>query len=563
MARNSNAFDDREISDEEIKSALADLTADKRFRATDRGKAILNYIASLHFAGCDDGVKGYSIAIDVLGRPESFDPSTDPIVRIEVSRLRAALVQYYEAFGREKPIEIELPKGKYALAFNRRADAEEATSDPLVGQAPIPPPSIPPVTLRRRFKYLDLAVASFALLISLALVYFLTNRSTDTVKPTVAIDFSPENPAFDREAESVRDSLLIALGNFHTLALRSNDSGSIDPQMRLPAYTVRMRYRVEDQTRSIWWQVNDEVKNVIVSSGVEEVPGSGLTAEQVRAELSSGLSQKLAASTGIINSRIATDVKSQFFGNVCVLKAEISLAKGQVQSDTQSCLERTLKYDPRQTDAMAALSRVLVNSSGSVIAKDVLDRSLELAQEAVSIAPWSDRAEFALMEANFRKGRIEDALEAGKRAVALNPNNLEVKATLALALFANQNWDQAIALINESEQQKRNMALKARTVLALDAARRGNWHDVLLFANQLPPQNDLAVGFRLAALVQLRPTEATAELKDVTQSNPGLHQAVGNELEGMSVPRMVANVIMDQIQIGQTRAELPKPTVRN
>ncbi len=563
MARNSNAFDDREISDEEIKSALADLTADKRFRATDRGKAILNYIADLHFAGCDDGVKGYSIAIDVLGRPESFDPSTDPIVRIEVSRLRAALVQYYEAFGREKPIEIELPKGKYALAFNRRADAEEATSDPLVGQAPIPPPSIPPATLRRRFKYLDLAVASFALLISLALVYFLTNRSTDTVKPTVAIDFSPENPAFDREAESVRDSLLIALGNFHTLALRSNDTGSIDPQMRLPAYTVRMRYRVEDQTRSIWWQVNDEVKNVIVSSGVEEVPGSGLTAEQVRAELSSGLSQKLAASTGVINNRIASDVKSQFFGNVCVLKAEISLAKGQVQSDAQNCLERTLKYDPRQTDAMAALSRLLVNSSGSVIAKDVLDRSLELAQDAVSIAPWSDRAEFALMEANFRKGRIEDALEAGKRAVALNPNNLEVKATLALALFANQNWDQAIALINESEQQKRNMALKARTVLALDAARRGNWHDVLLFANQLPPQNDLAVGFRLAALVQLRPTEATAELKDVTQSNPGLHQAVGNELEGMSVPRMVANVIMDQIQIGQTRAELPEPTVRN
>ncbi|GLU29805.1 tetratricopeptide repeat protein [Brucella sp. NBRC 12950] len=563
MALNSDAFDDREISDEEIKSALADLAADKRFRATDRGRAILNYIAGLHFAGCDDGVKGYSIAIDVLGRPECFDPSIDPIVRIEVSRLRAALVQYYEAFGREKSIEIELPKGKYALVFNRRDDAEEATSDSLVGQAPIPPPSTRPVTLRRRFKYLDLAVASFALLSSLALVYFLTNRSTDTVKPTIAIDFSPDNPVFDREAESVRDSLLIALGNFHTLALRSNDKGSIDPQMRLPAYTVRMRYRVEDQTRSIWWQVNDDVKNVIVSSGVEEVLGPGLTAQQVRAELSSGLSQKLAASTGVINSRIATDVKSQFFGNVCVLKAEVSLAKGQVQSDTQNCLERTLKYDPRQTDAMAALSRVLVNSSGSVIAKDVLDRSLELAQEAVSIAPWSDRAEFALMEANFRKGRIEDALDAGKRAVALNPNNLEVKATLALALFANQNWDQAIALINESEQQKRNTALKARTVLALDAARRGNWHDVLLFANQLPPRNDLAVGFRLAALVQLKPTEGTAELKDVTQSNPGLHQAIGNELEGMSVPRIVANVIMDQIQIGQTRAELPKPTVQN
>lgn len=324
-----------------------------------------------------------------------------------------------------------------------------------------------------------------------------------------------------------------------------------------------MRYRVEGQTRSIWWQVNDAIKNVIVSSGLEEVSGSGRSGEQIRAALSSSLSQKLAASNGVINTRLAADVDSRFIGNACVLKAEISLARGQAQPDGQNCLEQTLRYDPRQTDAMAALSRVLVNSSGPIVTKDVLNRSLELAQNAVSIAPWSDRAEFALMDASFRKGRIGDALEAGKRAAALNPNNLEIKATLALVLFANQNWDQAIALINESEQQKRNMALKAHTVLALDAARRGDWHDVLSFANQLPPQNDLAVGFRLAALVQLKPTEATAELKDVMQSNPGLHQAVGNELEGMRVPPMVANVIMDQIQIGQTRAEWPKSTVQN
>ncbi len=563
MARNSNAFDDRKTSDEEVKSALADLIADKRFRATDRGKAILNYIAGLYFTGCGEGVKGYSIAIDVLGRPDSFDPSTDPIVRIEVSRLRAALVQYYEAFGREKPIEIELPKGKYALAFNRRAAVETPESDTPVARDAIPPPMSVPTTLRRRLKYLDLAVASFALLVSLALVYFLTHRATDTVKPTVAIDFRAENPAFNVEAENVRDSLLIALGNFHTLALRSDDSGSIDPQTRFPAYTVRMRYRVEDEIKSIWWQVNDEVKNVIVSSGVEEASGLGQSAEQVRASLSSSLSQKLAASNGVINNRIAGDVKVPFTGNVCVLKAEIALAKGQAQPDDGICLEKTLKSDPRQSDAMAALSRVLVNANGPVISREVLDRSLELARDAVSIAPWSDRAEFALMEANFRKGRIDEALEAGKRALSLNPNNLEAKAGLAMVLFANENWEQAIALVDESNQDKRNIALKARTVLALDAARRGDWHDVLLRANQLPPQNDFATGFRLAALVQLRPTEALAELQDVKHSNPNLCKTVGEELAAMSVPNVVTNVIMAQIKIVQTKTLLHESAQRN
>ncbi|MBJ6134506.1 tetratricopeptide repeat protein [Ochrobactrum sp. Q0168] len=563
MTRNSNAFDDREASDQEVKSALADLIADKRFRATERGRAILSYIADLHFSGSSEGVKGYSIAIDVLGRPDSFDPSTDPIVRIEISRLRAALVQYYEAFGKEKPIEIELPKGKYTLAFNRRAATDIPVSEePFVGE-PIPPPLKPPLKLRLRLKYMDLAVAGFVLFISFTLVYFMTNRSVDTVKPTVAIDFRAEDPAFEVEAENVRDSLLIALGNFHTLALRSDDSGSVDPQMRFPAYTVRMRYRVEGDIRSIWWQVNDEVKNVIVSSGVEEASGIGQSSVHVRSALSSALSQKLAASTGVINTRLAADVKGSFIGNVCVLKAEISLAKGQALSDNETCLEQTLKSDPRQSDAMAALSRVLVNANAALVSKDVLDRSLELAQNAASIAPGSDRAEFALMEANFRKGRIDEALEAGKRAVSLNPNNLEAKAMLASVLFANENWDQAVALIDENSQTDRTLALKARTVLALDAARRGDWHNVLLRANQLPPQNVFATGFRLAALVQLRPSEAQNELRDATRSNPNLREIVGEKLAAMSVPNIVTNVIIDQIQVGQTKTQPDKLTVKN
>ena len=128
-----------------------------------------------------------------------------------------------------------------------------------------------------------------------------------------------------------------------------------------------------------------------------------------------------------------------------------------------------------------------------------------------------------------------------------------------MALFANENWDQAVALIEESGQEYHSMALKARTLLALDAARRGDWHNVLLRANQLPPQNDFATGFRLAALVQLRPADAQKELQDVTRSNPNLRQSVGEKLEALSVPNIVTNAIIDQIQIGQTKLQPDKP----
>ena len=50
----------------------------------------------------------------VFGRDDSFDPQTDPVVRLEARRLRRALEHYYLTAGRDDPIRIEIPKGGYA-----------------------------------------------------------------------------------------------------------------------------------------------------------------------------------------------------------------------------------------------------------------------------------------------------------------------------------------------------------------------------------------------------------------------------------------------------------------
>ena len=71
-------------------------------------------------AGRADRLKGYTIATDVFGRDESFDPQTDPVVRLEARRLRRALEHCYLTAGRDDPIRIEIPKGGYA----RLRDAE-------------------------------------------------------------------------------------------------------------------------------------------------------------------------------------------------------------------------------------------------------------------------------------------------------------------------------------------------------------------------------------------------------------------------------------------------------
>ena len=70
-------------------------------------------------AGRADRLKGYTLATDVFGRDDSFDPQTDPVVRLEARRLRRALEHCYLTAGRDDPIRIEIPKGGYAPICER------------------------------------------------------------------------------------------------------------------------------------------------------------------------------------------------------------------------------------------------------------------------------------------------------------------------------------------------------------------------------------------------------------------------------------------------------------
>src|SRR5262249_28758836 len=62
-------------------------------------------------------------------RPQtSFDPKADAIVRVEATRLRARLKQYYQTEGTRDALVIEMPKGSYAPSFQPRDAAPEGRS---------------------------------------------------------------------------------------------------------------------------------------------------------------------------------------------------------------------------------------------------------------------------------------------------------------------------------------------------------------------------------------------------------------------------------------------------
>lgn len=57
----------------------------------------------------------YAIGVEVLGRRSDFDPKTDATVRVQISRLRQRLKEYYESEGRDHPRKIQIPHGEYRV----------------------------------------------------------------------------------------------------------------------------------------------------------------------------------------------------------------------------------------------------------------------------------------------------------------------------------------------------------------------------------------------------------------------------------------------------------------
>jgi hypothetical protein len=56
----------------------------------------------------------------VFGKPESFDPHKDTVVRVEAHRLRARLNDYFATQGRDDPVQIVLPGRSYRLLIRPR-----------------------------------------------------------------------------------------------------------------------------------------------------------------------------------------------------------------------------------------------------------------------------------------------------------------------------------------------------------------------------------------------------------------------------------------------------------
>jgi TolB-like protein len=126
--KNSTFTDpDTLFSVQAVEQELERIFCDPHFTESAILKKFLSFIVQETIHGRSNCLKEYTIAVNVLEKPLSFNPQENGIVRIHAGRLRRALNEYYSDMGRDDQIVITIPKGKYVPVFANRLNPIDAS----------------------------------------------------------------------------------------------------------------------------------------------------------------------------------------------------------------------------------------------------------------------------------------------------------------------------------------------------------------------------------------------------------------------------------------------------
>jgi TolB-like protein len=105
---------------DDIRLQLSRIVSSPPFRRAKRLAELLIYLTEETLNGRGAELQQVTIARAVYGRDKDFSAASDSLVRVEIRRLRKALVRYYQQFGEDDPWHIDLPMRSYIPVFETR-----------------------------------------------------------------------------------------------------------------------------------------------------------------------------------------------------------------------------------------------------------------------------------------------------------------------------------------------------------------------------------------------------------------------------------------------------------
>lgn len=485
---------------DEIRRQLDRIVANAAFETSQRNRNFLRYVVEETLLGRAERIKAYSVATVVFQRDADFDPQTDPIVRIEASRLRRALDHYYLAAGRTDPVRIVIPKGSYVPVFEYATAAAETI-------APRPRTAGRIATLIAPPYRAAIIVCATVALLGLAGTYAIYGPSSERMERNyqnvarargVSLAVRPfeltvppsesDRGLGDSIAQSVGDALIRFPEIFVFAPPQGNSPESTD-------YVVTGRGEVGAGGTRISVALSDPRKRRILWSGQFEATTSGGMVKGMD-ELAGRVARAIAGPRGPIMADQAQKMDSVPVDEAtpyqCVVRYDIVWRRPDAAqiAGARACLQRAVRIDPGNASAHAALASATVDRARFREVRRsewpaVLETALASAQRAIELAPQNPRAYDALQNVKWLQGDVEQSLVAGERALALNPNDPELAAALGFRYGLRADWGKAMPLLERAFADDPNLPSLYRQVTALHYYVAGRYEEALAEANRI------------------------------------------------------------------------------
>jgi len=102
------------LDPDRIRHAVSTLLRDPSFARAPRMSQLLSFLIEKKLAGRESDISEFNIGLEVFRRNKrDYDTCFDPVVRVQVGRLRHRLVGYHTVAGTPLGVHISLPPGSY------------------------------------------------------------------------------------------------------------------------------------------------------------------------------------------------------------------------------------------------------------------------------------------------------------------------------------------------------------------------------------------------------------------------------------------------------------------
>lgn len=559
---------DGAVGESEARAAADRVLGSPEFAAAARLSSLLRHVVDETLAGRGASLKGYAIGVDVFGRPADFDATADPIVRVEASRLRRALAQYYQGSGETDPVVIRLPRGGYVPTFERRG-AEPALAEPDEDEAEAPGPAPEVAALPRRTGWraalvFGAGVALGAAVIVLWSVFTHTPPAPPRTPLIVVEQLSVQSRGDAAFARGLTTEFVAELARFREIAVAELDESSRPPDrgyrlggsVRRGGTEIRVTVQlVEASTQQTVWS----------QSYARAFTLDGMLA--IQDEIARAVAIAVAQPYGAVYERELVNAAAQpdtLDGYTCVLHAYgywRSLERTH-HAEIRACLERTVTADPDYAAAWQALTYLYLDeyrygyNPRPVSEGAPLDRAMAAAQRSVTLSPTDARSYQALYSVLFLRGDLAGFRKAGEQALALNPNNPDIIADFGGKLAFSGDWAAGLPKVNEAIALNPGHPGWYYVSLVLDAYRREDYRGAIALTDRMNmPDHARTQAFLAMSYGQLGDEAGAAEARErLTVLDPAFARDPEGELQRWGLERGLIARCLD----GLTKAGLPR-----